>query len=131
MSWYLDSSAVLKLLIDEKESVALTGFIDFQVTSSALTRVEVIRTLHKIAPEKVEEAKVLLKGFDVIPINTAVLNIAESFNSSITLRSLDALHVATVLFLEKTVNGLISFDKALIENARQLGIKTISPGIKI
>lgn len=130
MSWYLDSSAVLKLLIDEKESVALTGFIDFQVTSSALTRVEVIRTLHKIAPEKVEEAKVLLKGFDVIPINTAVLNIAESFDSSITLRSLDALHVATVLFLEKTVNGLISYDKAMIVNAKQLGIANISPGMK-
>jgi predicted nucleic acid-binding protein len=131
LSWYLDSSAVLKLLINEKESVALTGFIDFKVTSSALTRVEVIRTLHKIAPEKVEEAKVILKGFDVIPINTAVLNIAESFDSSITLRSLDALHVATVLFLEKTVNGLISYDKAMIVNAKQLGIATISPGIKI
>jgi predicted nucleic acid-binding protein len=130
LSWYLDSSAVLKLLINEKESVALAGFIDFQVTSSALTRVEVIRTLHKIAPEKVEEAKVILKGFDVIPINTAVLNIAESFDSSITLRSLDALHVATVIFLEKTVNGLISYDKAMIVNAKQLGIATISPGMK-
>lgn len=130
MSWYLDSSAVLKLLIDEKESVVLTGFIDFQVTSSALTRVEVIRTLHKIAPEKIEEAKVILKGFDVIPINGAVLNIAESFDSSNTLRSLDALHVATVLFLEKTVNGLISYDKDMIVNAKQLGIETISPGIK-
>ena len=29
MSWYADSSAILKLLIEEKESAALADFIDF------------------------------------------------------------------------------------------------------
>lgn len=130
MSWYLDSSAVLKLLIAEKESAALTDFIDFTIKSSALTRVEVIRVLLKIAPERVADAKAILVGIDVTPVNSAVLNTAENFNPSITLRSLDALHVATVLFLEKTVEGLITYDKQMITNAKELGIKTLSPGVK-
>lgn len=130
MSWYLDSSAVLKLLIAEKESAALTDFIDFTIKSSALTRVEVIRVLLKIAPERVADAKAILAGIDVTPVNSAVLNTAENFNPSITLRSLDALHVATVLFLEKTVEGLITYDKQMITNAKELGIKTLSPGVK-
>lgn len=130
MSWYLDSSAVLKLLIAEKESAALTDFIDFTIKSSALTRVEVIRVLLKIAPERVAVAKTILAGIDVTPVNSAVLNTAENFNPSITLRSLDALHVATVLFLEKTVEGLITYDKQMITNAKELGIKTLSPGVK-
>ena len=130
MSWYLDSSAILKLLIAEKESAALTGFINFTIKSSVLTRVEIIRTLHKIAPEKTTDAKVILAGIDVTPLNSTVLNIAENFNSSITLRSLDAIHMATVLFLEKTVEGLITYDKQMIANAKLLGIKTISPGMK-
>ena len=130
MSWYLDSSAILKLLIAEKESAALTDFINFTIKSSFLTRVEVIRTLHKIAPEKTADAKEILAGIDVTPLNSAVLNIAENFSSSITLRSLDALHVATVLFLEKTVEGLLTYDKQMIANAKLLGIKTISPGMK-
>ena len=130
MSWYLDSSAILKLLIAEKESAALTDFINFTIKSSVLTRVEVIRTLHKIAPEKTADAKEILAGIDVTPLNSAVLNIAENFSSSITLRSLDALHVATVLFLEKTVEGLLTYDKQMIANAKLLGIKTISPGMK-
>ena len=130
MSWYLDSSAVLKLLIAEKESAALTDFIDFTIKSSALTRVEVIRVLLKIAPERVADAKAILAGIDVTPVNSAVLNTAENFNPSITLRSLDALHVATVLFLEKTVEGLITYDNQMITNAKELGIKTLSPGVK-
>lgn len=130
MSWYLDSSAVLKLLIAEKESAALTDFIDFTIKSSALTRVEVIRVLLKIAPERVADAKAILAGIDVTPVNSAVLNTAENFNPSITLRSLDALHVATVLFLEKTIEGLITYDKQMITNAKELGIKTLSPGVK-
>ena len=130
MSWYLDSSAILKLLIAEKESAALTDFINFTIKSSVLTRVEVIRTLHKIAPEKNPDAKEILAGIDVTPLNSAVLNIAENFSSSITLRSLDALHVATVLFLEKTVEGLLTYDKQMIANAKLLGLKTISPGMK-
>ena len=76
MSWYLDSSAILKLLIAEKESAALTDFINFTIKSSVLTRVEVIRTLHKIAPEKTADAKEILAGIDVTPLNSAVLNIA-------------------------------------------------------
>ena len=130
MSWYLDSSAILKLLIAEKESAALTDFINFTIKSSVLTRVEVIRTLHKIAPEKTADAKEILAGIDVTPLNSAVLNIAENFSLSITLRSLNALHVATVLFLEKTVEGLLTYDKQMIANAKLLGIKTISPGMK-
>ena len=130
MSWYLDSSAILKLLIAEKESAALTDFINFTIKSSVLTKVEVIRTLHKIAPEKTADATEILAGTDVTPLNSAILNIAENFSSSITLRSLDALHVATVLFLEKTVEGLLTYDKQMIANAKLLGIKTISPGMK-
>ncbi|GBL28749.1 ribonuclease VapC47 [Actinomycetota bacterium] len=123
MSWYLDSSAVLKLLIAEKESAALTDFIDFTIKSSALTRVEVIRVLLKIAPERVADAKAILAGIDVTPVNSAVLNTAENFNPSITLRSLDALHVATVLFLEKTVEGLITYDKQMITTRKSLELK--------
>lgn len=130
MSWYVDSSALLKLLIVEKESVDLIDFIDFTITSSVVTRVEVIRTLQKIAPKKVAEAQILLTGIDLTPVNSSILSVAENFSPSISLKSLDAIHVATVIFLDKSVEGLVTYDKAMIKNAKELGIKTISPGIK-
>ena len=130
MSWYADSSALLKLLIVEKESVDLSDFIDFTIKSSVLTRVEMIRTLHKIAPEKITDAQIILDGIDLTPVNPAILNVAENFSSSITLKSLDALHLATVIFLDKSVEGVITYDKAMIKNAKELGIKVTSPGMK-
>lgn len=130
MSWYVDSSAILKLLVAEKESAALTDFIDFIIKSSVLTRVEVVRALYRISPEKIPEAQSILQGIDLTPVSPAVLNLAENFGPLITLKSLDAIHVATVIFLDKTVEGLISYDKQMIRNAKELGIKVISPGMK-
>lgn len=130
MSWYVDSSALLKLLIVERESVDLTDFIDFTITSSVVTRVEVIRTLLQIAPKKIAVAQIILAGIDLTPVNPAILSVAENFSPSISLKSLDAIHVATVIFLDKSVEGLVTYDKAMIKNAEELGIKTISPGMK-
>ena len=130
MSWYADSSAILKLLIVEKDSAALTDFIDFTIKSSALTRVEVIRVLHKIAPEKIDRAQIILAGIDLTPLNPAILSMAENFAPAITLKSLDALHVATAIFLDKSVEGVITYDKAMIKNAKELRIKVASPGMR-
>jgi predicted nucleic acid-binding protein len=130
LSWYADSSAILKLLILEKESADLTDFIDFTIKSSVLTRVEVIRVLYKIAPEKIDRAQIILAGIDLTPLNPAILSMAENFAPAITLKSLDALHVATAIFLDKSVEGVITYDKAIIKNAKELGIKVASPGMK-
>ena len=130
MSWYADSSAILKLLILEKESADLTDFIDFTIKSSVLTRVEVIRVLYKIAPEKIDRAQIILAGIDLTPLNPAILSMAENFAPAITLKSLNALHAATVIFLDKSVEGVITYDKAIIKNAKELGIKVASPGMK-
>jgi len=130
LSWYADSSAILKLLILEKESADLTDFIDFTIKSSVLTRVEVIRVLYKIAPEKIDRAQIILARIDLTPLNPAILSMAENFAPAITLKSLDALHVATAIFLDKSVEGVITYDKAIIKNAKELGIKVASPGMK-
>jgi len=56
--------------------------------------------------------------------------VAENFAPEITLRTLDAIHVATVMSLEGTIEGLITYDKQMVRNAQLLGIKVLSPGMK-
>ena len=130
MSWYIDSSAILKLLIFEKESTTLAQFLDVPVKTSAISRVEVIRSLNRISPEKIAEGQAALYRFEMIPVSSSILSLAENFPAVITLKSLDAIHVATVVFLNKTIRGLITYDKAMIKNAKELGIKVVSPGMK-
>lgn len=130
MSWYLDSSAILKLIISERESRPLTEFLNVDAKTSTISRVEVIRALHRVSPEKISDGLRILSKIEMCPAGTPVLSSAENFSSRVTLRTLDAIHVATVLFLGNSVEGLISYDKQMIRNAKEFGIKVLSPGMK-
>ena len=130
MSWYLDSSAILKLVFDEKERGALLRIIKSPSTSSRISKLEVRRTVNRLAPSRLDEAGLELEKINLYPVSTLVLAVAENFSRDITLRSLDAIHVATVISLGHVVQGLISYDKQMIANATLLGVKVISPGMK-
>lgn len=130
MSWYLDSSAILKLILDEKERVSLLKELGGKSVTSRISRVEVKRTVTRLAPEHLVLAHSELEKIEFFPASIGVLNIAEGFTSKVTLRTLDAIHVATVIFLGSAIEGLISYDKQMIKNAKELGIKVISPGMK-
>lgn len=72
----------------------------------------------------------VLEKFELMPLSRPILTIAENFSSQITLPSLDALQVASVIFLSPMVKSLITYDKNMIKNAKALGISVVSPGIK-
>ena len=130
ISYYLDSSAILKLIIKEAESDSLRKFINTKVITSALSRVEVIRTLSLNDESLIIAGQMVLEKFELMPLSRPILTIAENFSSQITLRSLDALQVASVIFLSPMVKSLITYDKNMIKNAKALGISVVSPGFK-
>ena len=130
MSWYLDSSAILKTIFDEQERPDLLRFLNSQSTSSRLSKIEVRRTVARLVPTKTAEVNLELDKINFLPISNPILMAAENFSSEITLRTLDAIHIATVMSLEGSIEGLITYDKQMIANAKLLGIKVISPGMK-
>lgn len=130
MSWYLDSSAILKTIFDEQERPDLLRFLNSQSTSSRLSKIEVRRTVARLVPTKTVEVNLELDKINFLPISNPILMAAENFSSEITLRTLDAIHIATVMSLEGSIEGLITYDRQMIANAKLLGIKVISPGMK-
>lgn len=130
MSWYLDSSAILKLIFDEKERAALLKVLTSSSFTSTISRIEIKRTVNRVLPSSLNLAEKELSKIELVPIAQSILSMAENFPTTVTLRSLDSLHVASVLFLNGSVEGLISYDKQMITNATALGIKVIHPGMK-
>lgn len=130
MSWYLDSSAILKLIFDEKERAALLKVLTSSSFTSTISRIEIKRTVNRVLPSSSNLAEKELSKIELVPIAQSILSMAENFPTTVTLRSLDSLHVASVLFLNGSVEGLISYDKQMITNATALGIKVIHPGMK-
>lgn len=97
------------------------------LTTSIISRVETIRTVQRSAPTAVGSAQDVLAQFSFVPLNDAVVRIAASFTASTTLRSLDAIHVASALFTQNLIFGIITYDKSMKINAERLGIKVLTP----
>ena len=131
MSWYLDSSAILKYIFAEPERPALVKALTSQAISSELTRLEIKRTVYRINPKDITLANEELSRIHFVSISNQVLGVAESFTSSVTLATLDAIHVATAITLGKGIEGIITYDKQMVANARNMGIKVLSPGAKL
>ena len=131
MSWYLDSSAILKYVFAEPERPAMVKALTSQAISSDLARLEVKRAVFRINPKDIELANEELSRINFVSISNQVLTVAESFTGSVTLATLDAIHVATAITLGHQIEGIITYDKQMISNAAVMGIKVLSPGAKL
>ena len=126
--WFLDSSAILKLIVEEPESKTLRRFIPDYKMASRLSRLEVLRNVHRIDPKKVSTARDKLDGIFYVEINTPVLKNAEEIALSMEIKSLDAIQAGSALFLKDSIAGVISYDKNLNRALKLLGIKVYAPG---
>jgi len=128
LNWYLDSSAITKLIFRENESLELRDFLSGPLTSSRISKLEVRRAVARVAPRQSNFTNEVLEDFNFVPLHEEVLQIAENFPKEITLKSLDAIQVATVIYLGTKIEGLVTYDKQMRTNAEMLGIQVTSPG---
>ena len=129
---YLDTSAVAKLFIAERETPDLRQWLVAQsephLVSSALLGVELVRLLELVSPAAVPAAEQFLANdVDIVEITPPVLADAASVPPP-RLRTLDAIHLATALDLGETVDVLLSYDKLLVEASRAAGLTVAVPG---
>ena len=127
---YLDSSALLKRVLDEAESAALRSWIDAELLDGAalitsdLGDVEVARAARRYNFSEHEEQSattdVRFRGIDERVIERARVV------SDATLRSLDAIHLATALVIG--VDTLVTYDDRLGQAARNAGLDVLAPG---
>ena len=130
MRWYIDSSAIIKLIKVELESRALVDALPKTILSSTLARVEVIRSVTFHFSELLEEAHAVLAEIEMLPIDNAVIAIAENLPPFMSLRTLDSIHIASALTVKSSIEGLITYDKEMIKAAEALGFRVLSPGMK-
>ena len=127
---YLDSSALLKLLHDEAESAALADWLAARagtpVVSSELAKVEVIRACRRIDPGTLTEAGTLLAGLDLIPLSGTVVDAAADVGAT-TLRSLDAIHLASALSIRTELSAFVAYDHRLADAAASAGLDPLAP----
>lgn len=125
---YLDSSALVKLVVDEPSSEALVRFIEAHdwLISSALARTEVIRAVRPAGTLEVERARHLLQRTNLIAVDASVLDRAATMDPS-NLRSLDAIHLATAVTVGDDLAAFLTYDRRLASAARLAGLTVEAP----
>ena len=126
---YLDSSAFVKLAVEEPETAALRGFLASQGdrrVSSALLRTEALRAVRHLGAEALATVREGLRRVDLIGIDDRILDTAGTLEPRV-LRTLNSIHVATAMAVGDDLEAIVTYDERMIEAARLLGLSTATP----
>ncbi len=127
MIWYLDTSAFLKLVTVEEESSALRSWVTTHDTlwSSQLLQTEAYRAAVRLGIEQ-HVIRDALEAVSLVLPSVTTFTTAGHLTAP-ELRSLDALHLATALEFGDDLEGLVTYDRRMIDGARLVAVNVVSP----
>jgi uncharacterized protein len=132
--FYLDASALVKLIREEPESAALSAFLGgADLLSCELVLTEVPRAIRRAVASNpdlsldalIEQANDVLDAIATLPVDQAILAAAGALPEP-ALRALDAIHVAAALALSP-VDAFVTYDERQSAAARLAGLRTVMP----
>ena len=127
---YVDTSAALKLVVDEEESAAAADFLQKaraggdRLVASLLMHTEMHRASRR-RPAEVDPRTVrrVLSTIDLFDLERSDLTTAAVVPGA--LRTLDALHLASALRIN--ADAIVVYDTELAGAAEESGLRVVSP----
>lgn len=129
MAHYLDTSALVKLVVAELETDALIAWLNetnSDWVSSDLTRTELMRAVRRTTPERVVRAREVLDSITLLNVTTQIYEEAARIDPP-ALRTLDSLHLAVALDLGDDLESIVTYDDRLAEAATAHGLLITTP----
>lgn len=129
---YLDTSALAKLVVRETETATLGQWLQQRVNqlwvTSIVGRVELVRVARRFTAAA-NGARLLLAGLDTIPLVEHVADVAQTTGPA-TLRTLDAIHLASALSVRDELTAFCCYDRRLLDAAEDAGLSVHAPGMR-
>lgn len=129
MAFYIDTSALVKLVVAEAETLALRSWLtreDRDLVACDLARTELMRTVRRVVPDRALQARAVLDAVNLVGVSTSVFEDAGRLEPAM-MRSLDALHLAAALDLGDDLEGLVTYDDRLADAATANGVVVVAP----
>jgi uncharacterized protein len=126
---YLDTSAFVKLVIPEPETDALVTALTSKVrlVASEILEVEALRAARRAMGDTgAITARTQLAGVRLLPLTAQVRKRACELEPD-TLRSLDAIHIATALDLGERLTCMYAYDTRMAGAASEAGLLVHAP----
>lgn len=131
---YTDASALVKLVREEAESIALRTYLQgAELVSSELVLTEIPRAVRRAAAREphlpldllLERAGALIDALALRPLDRTILAGAGALTEP-ALRALDAIHVAAAVDLDP-IEAFVTYDERQAAAARLAGLRTMAP----
>jgi predicted nucleic acid-binding protein len=125
---YLDSSALVKLVVPEPETKALRDLLRSwpERVSSVVARIEVERVARRIGGGAVRRARSVLSRIALVGFDEPVVRVAAALDPP-ELRTLDAIHLATAISLGGDLGALCVYDVRLGGAAASKTVEVLAP----
>ncbi len=132
---YVNTSALLKLLVREAESAAIERELLTwsELATSVIAEVELPRAVARAREERADTAidgSLVLQGVlssaAIIPLSESVVAAARMVKP-VHVGALDAIHIASALSLGKQLAGVATYDKRMQDALEPLGVRVIAP----
>ena len=129
MAWYVDTSAFLKLVVEEEHSAALREWAEANeksLFSSDLMRVEALQSARRHSPAALAATRDRLDAVALLTVGRAAYDMAAALDPAI-LRTLDALHLSVALGVGNNLEGVVTYDLRLASAAALFGVAVATP----
>jgi predicted nucleic acid-binding protein len=132
---YLDSSAMVKLVVAEPESGTLIDWLnertdpvgEVALVTSTIGQIEVLRVAMRSSAAAVAAARQQLDTIDTLLLTDSIVAKASTVGPP-ELRTLDAIHLATADAYRESIHVFCAYDGRLLDAARARGLTVASPG---
>jgi len=127
----MDSSAIVKLAVLERESAALSAWRrrlgeDEALVTCELAVAEVLRAVRRVGGDE-DVALAHLDALEQLVVDRDLLLDAGRLEPTGT-RTLDALHLASARLVADDLGGVVTYDNRMAAAAQDLGLPTLAPG---
>ena len=124
---YLDSSALVKLVVPEAESRALREALRSwpERVSSVVAEIEVERVGRRLGGGAIRRARSVLARLALVELDTEVRGMAPLWPAELSV--IDAVHLATALTLGDDLGAICTYDARLQDAASVAGLGVVAP----
>lgn len=141
---YLDSCALVKLVVTEVETSALQRYLDgrrLEMVSSQLALAEVLRVVRRscfdsarrlTVDQETYDSRLLAAGrvldsLDLVMLDRTLLTSAGAFDDDPFIRTLDAVHLESAKQIGSALHSFVTYDKRLTDAAEKIGLTVVAP----
>ena len=129
MAHYLDTGALVKLVVAQPETAALRAWLVEQsepYVSCDLARTELLRIMREVAPNRVAMARLVLDSLVLTEVTADIFEAAGRLDTGV-MNCRDAVHLAAALDLGDDLDSLVTYNDRLASGARSYGVPVTAP----